>query len=455
MRQLVYGSADQIAGRDVGGWGVLHTTGGIGKEEGEALLKLTSVAMPSTLPQFPSAQQLQQRAVRFRIGPLGDGFAACRSVEAGTDHTGRPGNVVSHCAVIDARPTLRPVDWFFSPGWVTPYGSRQVAEAVPPAELPAPRGWEDTAAWLRADPSRTARIRWVVDLALTQLLGQERLVMVGPSAAECAHWISMLSWVLDPGTINLVRICIGEDPRSAIEQLATVPVVVAVTAPLDPKTLRGVPQLDLGWHVEQDPTGDGARWRLPDGSVAGRSNAAALVVDLAYAEPEVALAVFAKRDEFIARYLDAGNDFQPGDYLAFLQAAWLTTPGAQVLARSEPIRYLLDSVSDEILRWDEFVALATEVGVPVPTDSPAEDINVYAMAPEVVDPWQVDDEPNGLEAALIGAAALGKAGVDVERLLAVGRLAERIDEQPEELRQAMRDIVAALEPHATIHGEDL
>ena len=34
--------------------------------------------------------------------------------------------------------------------------------------------------------------------------------------------------------------------------------------------------------------------------------------------------------------------------------------------------------------------------------------------------WQVDDDPTGVEAALIGAAQLGRAGIDVEAMLATG-----------------------------------
>ncbi|NHB85050.1 hypothetical protein G7085_11690 [Tessaracoccus sp. HDW20] len=149
---------------------------------GEALLRLTSVSMTSGLPQFPSSEQLAARPVRFRLDPSGDAYAACRSIEAGTDHTGRPGNVVSHCALIPAVPQARPVDWFFADGWVAPYGPRQVATATPPTALAPPGGWEDTAGWLRADPQRTARIRWIVDVAFSLLLDQQRVLLVAPPA---------------------------------------------------------------------------------------------------------------------------------------------------------------------------------------------------------------------------------------------------------------------------------
>ncbi|AQP50875.1 GAP1-N2 domain-containing protein [Tessaracoccus flavescens] len=455
MQQLIYGSADQISGRQVGGWGVLHGTPDLTAETQRRLLALTSVALPSTLPQFPSAEQLAQRTVRFRLDPSEAEYAACRSVEAGTDHTGRPGNVVSHCALIPADDRLRPVDWFFSPGWAMPYGPRQIAETRLPAELPAPSGWAETAAWLRADPARTARIRWIVDVAATVLLDAQRLVLKSPTAEEAARWASVLSWLVDAQVADLIRIRIGEDSRSTVEQLAVAPVIVGVTVDLDPATLRGLPVIDTSWQLDAEEAMSTGRWHLPTGQSFKASTFTGLAGDLVYADPDVAQAVFTKRDELIARFVREGNTLEVAHETLFLQAAWLTTPGAQELARVEPIRQLLAGLDDGVRRWDEFAGLASEVGEPVPSETPADQVDVYSMPTQPIDPWQVDDEPTGIEAALIGAARLGAAGVDVEALIAEGRIADRIDDHPEELRASLRDVAAALHPlEDTLHGED-
>ena len=443
MQQFIYGSADQITGRQVGGWGVLRSTPDLAPDTRRALQELTSVAMPVTLPKFPSADQLAGRAVRFRLDPDGAGYLACRSTEAGTDHTGRPGNVVSHCARIDAVQGVRPVDWFFSPGWVAPFGPREIAEARLPDGLPRPRGWEDTARWVRSDPDRTARIRWIVDVALTVLLDTQRLVLVAPSTEVAARWASVLSWILESELAALVRIRIGEDPSSAVAQLNTGPVLVTVAAPLDPASLRGLPQIDLTWQLDGDEAARSGKWLLPTGERIPASRSTALVVDLVFAEPGVALAVFEKRDELIARFTRAGHRLLVQHELLFLQAAWLITPGAQELARLDPIRQLLEAVGDDVRGWPEMVKLAAEIG------RPTEEVDIYAMAEEP-DLWQA--RRYQIEQALISAALLGRSGVDVEALLDGGRLDEAAGEQRDPaLGDAVRDLAAVL--HTTNREE--
>lgn len=451
--QLLYGSADQIAGRDSGGWGVLQSTGALTPEEGQALLDLVSVELPSTLPQFPSAEQLQRRAVRFRLDPIGDGYAVARSVEAGTDHTGRPGNVVTHGAVVAKEAGLRPADWFFSPGWLSPYGPRQIAEARLSDALAVPSGWAQTAAWLRAEPARTGRVRWIIDVALSLLMEHQQLLLVAPTAEEAARWVSMLSWLLDAATADQVRIRIGEDASSVAANLEKKPVIVTVTG-ADASLAKHRP-VDVTWQLDANEAAETGLWRLPVGPRFPASKFTSLAVDLVYADQDVAAAVFAKRDEFIDRHVGSGRPLLVHDEVLYLQAAWLVTPHAQDLAREEPIREVLASLNGAVAAWDEFAGLAAELGVTVTTAATPEapqDHDVYAMPdPSQVDPWQdLDDEPNPLVAALLGAATLAKEGVDVEALLAEGRIAERIDEHPEALRQAMRDIALALDPHANL-----
>lgn len=441
--QLVYGSADQIAGRLVGGWGVLHATSDLTGEAQRSLLRLTSVALASSLPQFPSAQQLDERTVRFRINPSRDGMDACHSIEAGTDHTGRPGNVVSHCARIPTDKGLRPVDWFFSASWVRPYGPRQIAEARLPDQLNRPDGWAGTAAWLREDPSRAARIGWLVDVTISILLTGQRLVLKSASVTEAARWVSMLSWLLDAGTANQVRVRLGEDSRTVTEQLKDTPVIVCVTDASAPATLQGIPVIDTDWMLEPDDEAQQRCWRLPTGQSFPASPVGGLVTDLVYAEQSVADQVFARRDDLIARFLDEGPGFQIEHEREFLQLAWLATPGAQVLARDEPVRELLAGLDPRVRDWDEVVALAAEVGE---TPAAEKHLDVYALPAE----------PDALTAALIGAAKLGAEGLNVEALLLDGTLTQHIDEHPEARRPWLRAIAAVLGTDETtyLHGED-
>lgn len=452
MEQLVYGSADQIAGRLVGGWGVLHTSGHPTGQTQRELLRLTSVALASTLPQFPSAQQLEQRTVRFRVTPHAGGLFACHSVEAGTDHTGRPGNVISHCALLPPDPTLRPVDWFFSSGWVRPYGPRQIAETRLPEELPRPDGWAATAAWLREEPSRTARIGWIADVAGMLLLTGQRLVLRSSSVAEAARWASVLSWLLNSERAAQVRIRIGEDAHTIGEQLVDAPVIVCVTGEMPSHALRGLPVLDTDWQLDAGEAAATGSWVLPTGQSFAASPLTGLATDLVFADTTVAAAVFAKRDELIARILTEGLRARIEHERLALQVAWLATAGAQPLARVEPIRHLLAELDPRVLAWDEVAALAAEVGEPA---SPEAHLDVYAIPDDPADPWQVDG-PDPLTEALIGAAKLGAEGLDVETLLRNGTLTDHIEEHPAQRQPWLRAIATVLGTDQSTHlpGEE-
>ncbi|NHB85052.1 hypothetical protein G7085_11700 [Tessaracoccus sp. HDW20] len=73
---------------------------------------------------------------------------------------------------------------------------------------------------------------------------------------------------------------------------------------------------------------------LPTGHRFPASTVTDLAVDLVFADPATAAAVFGKRDELHERYLAERYQLLPADELLFLQAAWLLTPGP----RSWPAR---------------------------------------------------------------------------------------------------------------------
>lgn len=451
-QQLVYGSADQIAGRVVGGWGVLHASPDLTAETQKALLPLCSVSMPQTLPQFPSSQELASRAVRFRVDPRPDALLACRSVEAGTDHTGRPGNVISHCALLDGVDAVRPADWFFADGWVEPFGPRQIADAVPPADLTAPSGWAGTAAWLREEPARVARVRWIVDVALTVLLSRGRLVLKAESTVDGARWASALSWLLPAPLGESVRIRAGEDARSVLEELATAPVIVTTSEALDPATLRGLPVVDTSLSLSDD----GGVWVLPTGERFSAAPPTQVAADLAFAEPEVAAAVFAQRDALAERHLADAGKLGLESTSVLLRAAWLTTPGAQALAREAPIKDLLNDADATMLAWPELEALAAEVGEPGVAASPAEVDDIYSVADDpwaVDEPSQVTDAGDPLITALAAAALLGARGVDVAGRLREGTLLADIDQLDDDVARALRQVAAVADTAAAKEEE--
>ncbi|NLE97505.1 MAG: hypothetical protein GX596_05890 [Propionibacterium sp.] len=350
MDQLLYGSADDIAGRATGGWGVIRETPGIEPSRRDRLSSLASVYLPQTMPQFPSAMDLERRSRRFRSRPLDDGAAVCMSVEAGPDHTGRPGNVISHCAAVEPRADLRTIDWFFSPGWVLPHGAGQVARAELADALEAPSGWSSTADWLRADPMRILKARWVVSAGVAALQGERsRLLIVAPTE-EGARWLSAILWMLPPDVADAFQLLVGEDARTMAEQQPTSQYIAVI----GPDVV--VPGGLAGGVV--DTTGEGG-----DEGLWGQ-----MLADLLLQSDDVAADVFARRDELLERYKTDGAG-EPFRMAHALKVAWLTRPGGQNFGQERAIRDMLAGVGPTIRRWPELRELADFVGVEVETPS--------------------------------------------------------------------------------------
>lgn len=432
MEQLIYGSADQIVGRPVGGWGVLHASPDLTAETQQELLRLVSVWLPVTVPQFPSAQELVSRPPRYRAEAQGATGLAAVSVEAGKDHTGRPGNVVTHAARVPLEPGLRVSDWFFADGWVAPFGPAQIAQASLPPELSRPDGWVGTATWLREDPVRVARLRWIVDVAVTLLLQGQTVVLRAPNVPELVRWASALTWMVDTDTARRIRLRLGEDQASLTEQIAGKgPAIVGVCFDPEPGVVHG-PYLDVSWRLDAASAASSHTWRLPTGQVLP-ATADHPAADLVFAADETARAVFAKRDQVVAEM--SAELAPPARQVLALQAAWLLTPGAQEVARETAIRSLVENLGPELSCRGEVASLAAELGPAAA--SPQEDLDVYSLPP-------TDPAEDPVRAAIIAAARLGGIGINVERMLDRGELLEFIDERPASHQKALRQIAAAL-----------
>lgn len=355
MEQLLYGSGDGIAGRTQGGWGILQATPDLQAPLARELQALASVQMPATMPQFPSADQLGQRQRRFRAVIQRDTLLLCMSAEAGIDHTKRPGNVISHCVQAERSPALRASDWYSSDDWVLPWGPRQVSQAVLPQQLGAPSGWPGVAAWLRSDPERIQRCRWVVSAGVAQLLARKPLLLKTTDASSGAYWVSAMLWMLDGDWGAGWQIYVGED-RESLARLSPKGLYIAVVT-----SDSAIPESRLGDVL--DVTGEPKP----------QSDWGQVIADLLTAPDDVAVNVFAHRDELVQR-LRATAD---GDTLTSMQAlkvAWLTRQGALHLGQEDAIRELLGGVGERVRAWPELQELAASVDAPEPEDTSQGDI---------------------------------------------------------------------------------
>lgn len=378
MDQLLYGSADGIKGRQRGGWGVIQETPPLTPERREQLAVLASVYLKQTMPQFPSASDLARRVRRFRSGPAGDETIVCMSAEAGPDHTGRPGNVISHCAAVPVSTGLRPIDWFFSDGWVLPFGAHRVADAALVADLPRPGGWAGTAGWLRADPQRIVRAKSIVSKGVSVLQHAKRpLVVVAPTPEEGARWLSAILWMLSPADAGKYHLRVGEDARSMRE--AAKDPYIAVLGPevtIPEKFEPGV----VDTSVDDGADGDWGQ----------------VLADLLMQPPSVAEAVFEHRDELLRRYADEGLT-EPFKMVQALKTAWLSRDGGQNFGQEKAIAELVEAVGPRVRQWPELQALATSVG--------KADEDAYGLVEESYSP---DEAYEGVDDTYLTAPTIGR-----------------------------------------------
>ncbi|MES3665762.1 hypothetical protein [Mycobacterium intracellulare] len=207
--QLSYTSFDE-AGRP-GGWQVKQRSGDISDDECHLLVSRIHIALNpiEQLPQYPTAAQLTLAPRRLAYRRLGAERAAYwHTAPAGADSMGRPGNVFAH-VVLDRDASTsadggRPIEWWRSPGWLTPYGSAAVSEATLPAEAPAPGRavTSDSVAQFACDTStwRLSALCAVLDALAAALDGGPAVVLGVESPDVAAQWIGLVSFLTSPGT---------------------------------------------------------------------------------------------------------------------------------------------------------------------------------------------------------------------------------------------------------------
>ncbi|MFD3041632.1 GAP1-N2 domain-containing protein [Mycolicibacterium senegalense] len=205
--QLAYTSFDAVG--NVGGWQVKETSGGLTPAETQTLIAgVHTVFRPvGQTPDFPTPEQLEQGPRRLAYRHLAEGAGYWHTFPAGSDSTGRPGNVFAHVLLDrapDTHPRCRAIQWWRSPHWLQPYGAAAVARAVLPGVLPEVGTAVtkdsvvafalDTATW------RLATLFALLDAVAAALAGGPPVVLGVQSPDAAAQWIGLVSFLMSPGT---------------------------------------------------------------------------------------------------------------------------------------------------------------------------------------------------------------------------------------------------------------
>lgn len=206
--QLTYTSFD-VAGT-AGGWQVKESTGQLTAGESDILVAgvRTVFRAVDPLPDYPTPQDCERGPRRLAYRPTApDAAAFWHTVPAGSDSTGRPGNVFAH-AVLDRRSGehagLRPIQLWRSPGWVRPYGAPEVARATLPHNPPGPGGvvTADAAIDFVMDTStwRLGVLCGLLDAVAGALDGGPPVVLGVATGETAAQWIGVVSFLMSAGT---------------------------------------------------------------------------------------------------------------------------------------------------------------------------------------------------------------------------------------------------------------
>lgn len=195
-----------------GGWQVKQARG-LGDREIDALRAQVSTQLDAgvELPRFPTPEQIAAFPRRLAYLPAGPGLdpgaaAWWHVAPAGTDASGRPGNVFCQ-ALLDRHPDRpphsRPIDLWRSPSWLTPYGSEQVAAAELPTRPPVGGGVisrDSLIDFCFADFERIAVLGPLLDACAAALAGGPRVILTVADTDRAAQWIGAVSYLTDAPT---------------------------------------------------------------------------------------------------------------------------------------------------------------------------------------------------------------------------------------------------------------
>jgi hypothetical protein len=201
-------------GDAVGGWQFKQDSGSTPAEREWTLPDIpTTLDPPQPLSRYPSPDELAAipRRMAFTAGDGALPAFLVHSVAAGPDATRRPGNVFSHVLLdrdladeLAGEEPVRPIEYWRSPIWLTPYGPEAVRFALVDENVPPERGGtvvrDRIIASFKDDPASANRITELLDATDAALAGRTNVVLIVRDPEEAARWIGLLSFLASPPT---------------------------------------------------------------------------------------------------------------------------------------------------------------------------------------------------------------------------------------------------------------
>lgn len=306
--QLTYTSSDQGSG--AGGWGVKDVSRGIPAAIERDLVAGVTTRVPdaTALPAFPSDEELAARTRRLACRGTADEepprVLMWHSVSAGSDATGRPGNVFTHAAACLRPPAdFRPVDLWLSPDWLVPFG----ATGVPLARLGplAASGSVDAGAVLDFldEGEHAIALEWLLPAFVHCAETARTLVLVVPDDRQGALWIAVLSRLTAASLAQTLSWVTFERAQALLDEHTEL-WHVACVPPSEQQALLDADAehllvVDPAWTLDDSLQSEQA-WVLPEGARLPPTPWSAAALDLLALRRPGALAALAAADEVMS-----------------------------------------------------------------------------------------------------------------------------------------------------------
>ncbi|MDT4994071.1 MAG: hypothetical protein QOH97_3963 [Actinoplanes sp.] len=198
----------------VGGWQFKQDSGSTPAEREWTLPDVpTTQDLPEPLSRYPGPDELAAIPRRMAFIAGDDMLPAflVHSVAAGPDATRRPGNVFSQVLLdrdltdeLAGEKPVRPIEYWRSPMWLTPYGHDAVRSAHVDEDLPPQLGGgvvrDRIIASFKEDPASANRITELLDATDAALAGRTKVVLIVGDPDDAARWIGILSFLASPPT---------------------------------------------------------------------------------------------------------------------------------------------------------------------------------------------------------------------------------------------------------------
>lgn len=216
--QLTYSSADATGGP--GGWQVLQRTGDLDDSLLSALTRRMSTSLEPTfaMPEY-RVPELPKRLLVTSVSEDDPRIAAWHSVPAGRDGSGRPGNVFTHCLLLDDTVGW-PARLWRSSDWLAPFGTREVGAAnLPSGSEISPGITPAEIAEFLFDPSqwRLGVLAVVLDGLSAAMTGGKPIALIVDDSETAALWIAASGLATDARTARGIHFSSYERAREVTQ----------------------------------------------------------------------------------------------------------------------------------------------------------------------------------------------------------------------------------------------